>query len=260
MCGIFGISMINLKRGKLSTKNVEFVKQLTKDLLIESESRGRDASGVCVTTDKEVNLYKHNCKGSNLVNTDKLNRVLDIGDDFVSVIGHTRAKTQGSERNNYNNHPIKYGNIVGVHNGIISNDAELFRRMDIRRIGQVDSEIIFALIDYYRRKGCSLTEASGKAASKLTGSFAHSFIDLNKPKSITISVGKTGPAVKIAVFSNENFMAFASTEDILSRAINKAIKKSSVTSLNTTSEVSVIQNHTYSFNTIDGSSVYRTHM
>lgn len=61
---------------------------------------------------------------------------------------HTRFATQGSERDNNNNHPIYNGGIVGVHNGALSNDDELFAMSDARRYGQVDSEAAFAALAY----------------------------------------------------------------------------------------------------------------
>jgi len=64
-----------------------------------------------------------------------------------NLILHTRFATQGSTANRGNNHPITSGAVVGVHNGIVYNDAELFRLAQRPRHAQVDSEAIMALLD-----------------------------------------------------------------------------------------------------------------
>ena len=77
-------------------------------------------------------------------------RGLSIPRVAQTAVLHTRWWTQGSPTNNNNNHPIQVANIVGVHNGGIYNDDELFTEMGIaeRRIAQVDSEAIFATLAY----------------------------------------------------------------------------------------------------------------
>jgi len=65
---------------------------------------------------------------------------------LLHIIGHTRAKTTGSELNTMNNHPILIGNIIGVHNGGVRNSKEIFKRhANMTPVGEVDSEAIFQL-------------------------------------------------------------------------------------------------------------------
>ena len=73
---------------------------------------------------------------------------------LLSIVGHCRQKTKGTERNNANNHPIVRDLIVGVHNGMIHNDDITFNNYKdaIKRNGEVDSEIIFALIEYFSQE------------------------------------------------------------------------------------------------------------
>ena len=63
------------------------------------------------------------------------------------AILHTRWATQGSPQNNLNNHPIVSGKIVGVHNGVLSNDRPIFDYLREARKAQVDSEAAFALLN-----------------------------------------------------------------------------------------------------------------
>ena len=57
---------------------------------------------------------------------------------------------KGPSQDLANNHPIRHGSVVGVHNGIIVNDEEIFARHGFERAEPemtVDSEAIFALMD-----------------------------------------------------------------------------------------------------------------
>jgi hypothetical protein len=63
------------------------------------------------------------------------------------LVGHTRWRTRGDERINRNNHPIRAGDVIGIHNGTIYNADRLFRRLRLRRFAEVDSELLFRLAD-----------------------------------------------------------------------------------------------------------------
>lgn len=54
--------------------------------------------------------------------------ILDMMDEqTLCILGNTRDMTKGDPSNNYNSHPIVAGRIIGVHNGHIYNDDNLFR-------------------------------------------------------------------------------------------------------------------------------------
>ena len=77
-----------------------------------------------------------------------------------------------------NNHPIRHGSVVGVHNGIIENDDELFEQHRIERAHPemtVDSEIIFALAELARGR-------TAEALQKLYGSMATAWLDEGRPE------------------------------------------------------------------------------
>ena len=72
------------------------------DMFSLLESRGRDASGYAFIRDNNLVVHKAAVKSSDLIKTDewkrlKLPRIMIL---------HTRMKTQGSEKNNNNNHPL----------------------------------------------------------------------------------------------------------------------------------------------------------
>ena len=78
-----------------------------------------------------------------------------------------REFTKGIPGVNDNNHPIRYGSVVGAHNGHLSNDDELFAQFgkprSTRRI-TVDSEAIMMLADTLGDVGEALELVHGAAA------------------------------------------------------------------------------------------------
>jgi predicted glutamine amidotransferase len=76
------------------------------------------------------------------------NILKNVSDDAYWVIGHTRWATNGDPADVRNNHPIPHGDIVGVHNGVLTNFEEILDvtgREDPKT--EVDSEAIFAAVN-----------------------------------------------------------------------------------------------------------------
>ncbi len=152
MCGLAG----TLIGGRPNREALEQIKDLFTRNLLANEERGREATGVAVLNrDGSCFVEKTPIKASQFVRGKPYADFMDkrISTDSVILLGHTRRPTKGNPDGNHNNHPIVVGNTVGIHNGTITNDDEVFasrdRRRDKtrRRIGSVDSEAIFALID-----------------------------------------------------------------------------------------------------------------
>jgi glucosamine 6-phosphate synthetase-like amidotransferase/phosphosugar isomerase protein len=81
------------------------------------------------------------------------------------VILHTRYATKGTPDNNLNNHPIVAGRVVGVHNGVLSNDDAIFDYLDAERKAQVDSEAAFALLNVSKYPPANVLQSlQGRAA------------------------------------------------------------------------------------------------
>ena len=136
--------------------------KVARVLLRLLEVRGKDASGVAWHDGKGGTFVrKSNCAGSALAKILKD----DVGN---TGIVHTRWATLGSPKVEANNHPIDVGGVVGVHNGHCTNHAELIKKcVDYKRIGQVDSEAIFALIAHGPTKQklrTRLAQVQGNAA------------------------------------------------------------------------------------------------
>jgi glucosamine 6-phosphate synthetase-like amidotransferase/phosphosugar isomerase protein len=180
---------------KLKAEHKSKLKILIKNMLVVSQSRGKRATGIALTNGNESRVLKDNSSATEFVETDTysdfMDEYLSIGkviqrENTISILGHCRLDTQGSPVNYDNNHPIITKNIVGVHNGHIHNDDSLFRQFLSKesRIAEVDSEIIFQLIDHFYDHSSSsfkLSDAIIKASKHLRGSYACAFMDRRTP-------------------------------------------------------------------------------
>ena len=120
-----------------------------------------------------------------------------------SAIVHVRDHTKGRPSHQGNNHPIRHGRIVGVHNGVIQNDDELFAQVGRERAlpgMSVDSEAIFMALD--------VAETHAAAFPMLVGSYAVAFYDDSLPRTLQVVRGRARPLV---CCSGEGFTVFAST-------------------------------------------------
>ena len=119
---------------------------------------------------------------------------------------HVRDYTKGHPTVEQNNHPIRHGAVVGIHNGIIVNDEEIFARYGFGRAHPemtVDSEAIFALAEH--------TDARAEALEELQGSHGTGWTNARpRPSSSPAMVGRP---LWIGTTSKELF--FASTRAAL---------------------------------------------
>lgn len=223
MCGICGIIHYG---SELPPVRATAFRVLSRCLLDESESRGHDATGICIIQDKKVSVVKDHIQANRFTSSEAYRLVASkiSGDNFRSMIGHTRAQTKGSYLYNTNNHPIIAGSVVGVHNGMINNDDHLFSQYsdNIQRAGRVDSEIIFRLIDFYLRNGRTIVEAVQLTSSKLYGSYSCAFITTDSIRYVTIFRNNMS-ALALCTIPNIEAMVFASTKFILKRALSNGL-------------------------------------
>src|SRR5207248_5397371 len=81
---------------------------------------------------------------------------------------HVRDYTKGHPSIAANNPPVRHGPVVGIHNGIITNDDELLERHDCARAEPqmtVDSEAIFAVAAHSRSDARALEALEGAMAA-----------------------------------------------------------------------------------------------
>lgn len=150
--------------------------ELVRSLVQLSESRGKEAAGVAIRDDATLHVYKEANRGTAFLTTATyahLTKDVLSNDTLqrtsVALIGHTRLVTNGSMERHENNQPVIRGGIVGIHNGIIVNDADLFARHGVQRTCDVDTEALLALVEQRCAAGSTVESAVGDAFGELRG-------------------------------------------------------------------------------------------
>lgn len=210
MCGIMGFYCFGQKKPNKPQIATMF------ELL---ESRGRDASGIGYIKNGGLVVSKAPIRSS-LMTHSKEWQELVLPPIFIA---HTRMKTQGTEQNNNNNHPLynKEGLCI-VHNGMIHNDKEIFGKS--KRDGEVDSEAILAVLSS-KAKGDKIKQVF----DKLEGSFAFAMIDKNNPERLVL-VKKDNP-LELYYDEADDILYFCSEADIVRESLG--IRKNSKRGFNT---------------------------
>src|SRR6188472_2615733 len=160
MCGISGFS--------LSPRSSVDRTLAAQSLLAAIAERGADAVGYAYRSPGDVypTVVKQRSPASEL-----LDRVA-VPPTATQLLVHVRDYTKGHPSIAANNHPVRHGPVVGIHNGIILNDDELFEQHGWRRAEPemtVDSEAIFALAE--------ATENRAEALEQLSGAMATAWVD-----------------------------------------------------------------------------------
>jgi len=149
-------------------------------LLLGIESRGRHATGIVLINegDPEPKILKAAQASSRFLTTKDYSEFIKsyLSRRTQIVLGHTRHWTTGPPTNNNNNHPLYAGKSAIVHNGIISNDDELFEKLGLERKAETDSDIIRAIVDEH-----GLTKKGVRELGKISGSIACAIVDNRTP-------------------------------------------------------------------------------
>jgi glucosamine 6-phosphate synthetase-like amidotransferase/phosphosugar isomerase protein len=194
MCGIAGYS--------LDTRSRVHRTLAAQALLAAIAERGADAVGYAHRgREATVSVHKQRTGASALLDR------ISVPAEATQALIHVRDYTKGHPTIEANNHPVRHGAVVGVHNGIIVNDEEIFAEHGFVRSAPemtVDSAAIFALAESSRNDPAALEE--------LRGSMAAAWIDERRRDTVHVARGVRRP-LWIGVASRETF--FASTEHAL---------------------------------------------
>jgi len=171
MCGLAGV-ILGLKRRR--REELRVIGGLFTELLLHSQRRGTDAAGVAVIRrNGRYRLLKRPGPAAGLVSDKLYWRVLDLDNGVTVILGHTRQKTAGSERNLLNDHPVRAGACLGTHNGWLSNADSLAREFRLPRVAEVDSEVPSASLTVpatMASSGLSSPTAAGASRQPTSGS------------------------------------------------------------------------------------------
>ena len=194
MCGIAGYS---LQRASGIDRTLA-----AQALLAGIAERGADAVGYAYRPPAGAfSVHKQRSGASKLLER------ITVPAETTQVLIHVRDYTKGHPRIAANNHPVRHGAVVGVHNGIILNDEEIFARHAFERQEPqmtVDTEAIFALVDELG--------PTREAFEELTGSMATAWFDERRPDTVFIARG-VGRPLWLGEGKHEAF--FASTRHAL---------------------------------------------
>jgi glucosamine 6-phosphate synthetase-like amidotransferase/phosphosugar isomerase protein len=194
MCGIAGYSLSR-------TSSVDRTRA-AQALLAAIAERGADAVGYAHRSPHgSVVVHKQRSGASAVLEQ------IQIPSDARQVLLHVRDYTKGHPRIAANNHPVRHGAVVGIHNGTILNDEELMAayRLERAEAGMtVDSEVIFAVAE--------ATRSSARRFEDFRGSLAAAWLDERQAKLLYLARG-TGRPLWIGTTRRELF--FASTQHAL---------------------------------------------
>lgn len=166
MCGIFGFVGV-----EGSPEGNPSIHDAIRSLIALSEPRGREATGVAVWLPEEVAVFRRPMPPSQVLAHPDFRQFLDTAlpppassfdTDGLAVLGHCRLVTNGTQALESNNQPVATPKVIGVHNGIVTNPAELAgqpRNKANAPLGELDSEALF------RRVSSELDDAGDVGAA-----------------------------------------------------------------------------------------------
>jgi glucosamine 6-phosphate synthetase-like amidotransferase/phosphosugar isomerase protein len=211
MCGITGY---------ITTKpnTAGEAKEILKKLLVSSSQRGTDATGISFVKDNRIVILKDDKPADKFILSNKYRELMAENNPEI-LIAHTRAATKGNAKDNNNNHPIQAGSLAMAHNGIISNDDEVFKNFRLNRAGEVDSEAIIAIIAHYKKKTLTTREAIQKGIKQIRGSMALAIINADNERELHLV--RAGNPIAVAYHKPTGIIYFASTDEIIKNSIAK---------------------------------------
>jgi glucosamine 6-phosphate synthetase-like amidotransferase/phosphosugar isomerase protein len=230
MCGIVGV----LAFGQMADKKEERARQfamrfLGTELLKMTQERGKDATGVATLFDNGDYMgLKMGIPSEDFAarfgKTEKdFQGYMDIWRRKKAAarvfLGHCRKSSVGNSDDNKNNHPIKVGDIVGIHNGTLTNHEEIFKRLDCGRDGTVDSEAIFRLVHHYTNNGTApfTLDMLEEVCKRLSGAFACLTFSGNNP--FQVAAFRDGRPMEFCIIRPLKLVLIASESRFIKRTL-----------------------------------------
>ena len=208
MCCLFGLYDYG---GMLSVKQKN---RIVSALAVASEVRGTDATGIAYRNGTHLCIYKRPFPARWMR--------FRIPAEAKAVMGHTRMTTQGSEKQNCNNHPFygttSSGALALAHNGILSNDLLLRteRKLPVTKI-ETDSFVIVQLLE---QAGGINADTLKETSELLHGSFTYTVLDAQEQ----LHIVRGNNPFCLYHFPKQKVYLYASTKEILNHALHEVHK------------------------------------
>ena len=174
MCGLAGVLR------QADENSLELAREMTDQLVGTIEDRGPHATGISIVNKGHYDqpfVWKNASTASVVRASQHWQAILDrqINPDTVAIQLHTRRASHDNARRDDCAHPFKIGDVVGCHNGIITNwrtiEAHLVKTESIDPADlswKVDSEAAFALLDVNTDPLVALAQLDGYFALSWT--------------------------------------------------------------------------------------------
>lgn len=212
MCGILGFRLTDFK--------TPVVEGLFSDLCKLSYERGKEASGVAFSHGSSIGILRHKKPIISLpaeVKKRGLFSNLKQDSQEISLIAHARLITNGDSANIYNNQPVQFDDVVVVHNGIICNYEELWKKHFGRESpSELDSMVIPAFLSKMVKEH-SVEEAISALFGVIEGDA--SIACIFKEKNLLVLATNTGALYYVEGHNGD--VAFASQYSFVSEISKK---------------------------------------
>jgi len=235
MCGIIGAMTFGGDLPVSEKVRREATIFIITELLQLTQTRGKDATGIST-------LFEDGSYIGLKMGIPSIEFISDFGgketnyDGFLKLwreeeqafkifLGHCRKSSVGNSWDNVNNHPIKVGDIVGVHNGTLTNYEKIFKNLACKRDGEVDSEAIFRLMHHFSDGGKNpfTEEMIYQVATRLQGSYAVLTYNGNNP--YQMASFRDGKPIEMALIKPLNMVFIASEQKFLKQAVFRLNKQ-----------------------------------
>ena len=202
MCALFGYLDYGHK------VSIRFLQKLVQALANASEVRGTHASGIAYMQNNSLTIYKRPKPAH------KMHFRLPAG--TAAVMGHTRYTTQGSQNQNYNNHPFRGHagtDFALAHNGVLYNDhaLRLEKHLPDTKI-ETDSYIAVQLIEAEKALNFSAIRSMTEA---VLGNYTFTILDTTN----AIWFVKGSSPLYLLHFPEIGLYVYTSTKEIMHHTI-----------------------------------------
>lgn len=204
MCGI--VALIN-KLKNVRPDLIEGIKAL--------QNRGYDSAGAFLMDNQDYWVYK--CTSSNNNTSDSIEKltkkISELHDSYSIGMCHTRWATHGAKTEvNAHPHHDSQERFYVVHNGVITNYAEIKNRLKLKGykfLSETDTEVVPLLMEDCMKSGNRTTfQAWNLAVRELEGTFALIMCDTKNPSCLYIA--KNGSPLVMSYSTDDNMIGFGS--------------------------------------------------